>query len=221
MTAESKNIMNPSPPQAKPFTKALLLRASQRGNDTYADLKMMEEKVNNQEEGTTFEDFVASSAVAASVGVAQLAAKAIGIEISYMPGSQIPKEAPFVVAFSVCLLHFINEFLLADGVTINLKLASIDTAKLHYMVRDNQEASERAFEGIKVFKEIQANNSKVVNDWRQGMSRLVSMYVLQWISDNADFKKLDCISLFGKCLKMLINFGQNGLTMISDVQRKG
>jgi hypothetical protein len=135
--------------------------------------------------------------------VTKLAAQAIGLETSYLPGSELPKEAPMVVAFSLSILHLINEFLLGDEVTINLKPAVIDTAKLHYMFHDNQEASERAFEGVKLFQAIQGNNSKSVNDWWEGMSKLVSLYVLQWTSDNADLKKLDCIHLFGKCLKML------------------
>ena len=100
-----------------------------------------------------------------------------------------------------------RRFLLGDEVAINFKLAAIDTAKMHYMFHDNQEASERGFEGLKIFQEIQADNSKAVGDWRDGMSKLVSMYVLQWTSNSAEFKKLDCISLFGKCLKILINGG--------------
>ena len=194
-------------PNAKPFTKALMLRASQRGDEAYEDLKKTVEKVNYQDDDMTFDDFVASSAVATSVGVARLAAKTIGIEPNFLPGSEIPKEASSVVAFSVCLLHLINEFLLGDEVAINFKLAAIDTAKMHYMFHDNQEASERGFEGLKIFQEIQADNSKAVGDWRDGMSKLVSMYVLQWTSNSAEFKKLDCISLFGKCLKILINGG--------------
>jgi hypothetical protein len=205
--------------QAKPFTKALILRASQRGDEDYEDLKKMVGKVNYQEDDMTFYDFVASSAVATSVGVAKLAAKAIGIEPNFLPGSEIRKEAPVVVAFSVCLLHLINEFLLGDGVAINLKLAAIDTAKMHYMFHENQDASERAFEGVKLFQEIQANNSKAVNDWRDGMSKLVSMYVLQWTSENVEFKKLDCIPLFGKCLMLLINVGLHGVSTAGDLKQ--
>jgi hypothetical protein len=192
-------------PLAKPFTKALVLRASQRGDEAYDDLEKSLGKINYQEDDTTFEDFVASATVATSIGVTKLAAQTIGLEAGYLPGSKIPKEAPIVVAFSLSILHLINEFLLGDEVTINLKPAVIDTAKMHYMLHDNQEASERAFEGVKLFQEIQGNNSKSVKDWWEGMSKLVSLYVLQWTSDNADLKKLDCIHLFGKCLKMLSN----------------
>lgn len=191
--------------QAKPFTKALMLRASQRGDEADEGLKKTLEKLSRQEDDTAFDDFVASTAVATSIGVTKLAAQTIGLEANYRPGSEIPKEAPIVVAFSLCILNLINEFLLGDGITINLKLAAIDAAKMHFVFHDNQEASERAFEGVKQLQGIQANSSKAVNDWRDGMSKLVSLYVLQWTSDNAELKKLDCIHLFGKCLKMLSN----------------
>lgn len=191
--------------QAKPFTKALMLRASQRGDEPYDDLKMMAGEAKYQENDTSFEDFVASTAVATSIGVTKLAAQTIGIEANYQPGSEIPKGAPCVVAFSLCILHSINELLLGDAVAINLKLAVIDTAKMHYIFHDNKEASERAFEGFKLYQEIQANRSKAANEWRDGMSKLVSLYVLQWTSNNSELKKLDCINLFGKCLKMLIS----------------
>lgn len=180
-----------------------MLRASQRSDEAYDNLEITRGKMNYQEDDTTFEDFVASATVATSIGVTKLAAQAIGLEANYLPGSELPKEAPIVVAFSLSILHLINEFLIGDEVTINLKPAVIDTAKMHYMFHDNQEASERAFEGVKLFQEIQGNNSKSVKDWREGMSKLVSLYVLQWTSDNAELKKLDCIHLFGKCLKML------------------
>ena len=193
--------------QAKPFTKALMLRASQYCDESYDELKKMVRKVNYREDDKTFEDFVASSAIIISQEITKQAAKSIGVNTNYMPGLDIPKEDSFIVGFSVCILYLINEFLVGDEVTINLKFAILDTAKLHYMLHDNQEASERAFEGIKVFQEIQADNSKAISDWRDGMSKLVSIYVLQWNSNNAEFTKLDCIPLFGKCLKMLINFG--------------
>jgi len=192
-------------PKAKPFTKALMLRASLRGDEPYNDLEKTLGKISNQEEETTFEDFVASAAVATSIGVTKLAAQSIDLAADYRPGSEIPEEAPVVVAFSLSILHLINEFLSGDEVTIDLKLAVIDTAKMHYLFHDNQEASERAFEGVKLFQEIQGNHSKAVKDWWQGMSKLVSLYVLQWTSDNAELKKLDCIHLFGKCLELLGN----------------
>jgi hypothetical protein len=206
-------------PQAKPFTKALILRASQRGDEAYDDLKKIAGKVKYKDDDLTFEDFVASSALTTSHEIAKMAGKCIGVKTNYMPGFDIPKEAPYIVGFSVCILHLINEFLSGDEVTINLDFATIDTAKLHYMFHDNQEASERALEGVKIFEEIQAKNSKDVCDWRNGMSKLVSMYVLQWTSDNAEFKKLDCIPLFGKCLKIFINFGLNGVATAKDIQK--
>jgi hypothetical protein len=204
--------------QAKPFTKALMLRATQLRDQGYKDLKEPEQKPDYLGNDTKFEDIVASSAIATSVGLAQLAAKRIGLEPNFLPGSEIPKEAPTVVAFSLCILHVINEFLAGDGVTINLKLALIDTARMHYLFYGNQEASERAFEGLKLFKEIQSNDSKDICAWREGMSKLVSIYVLQWISENLDLKKLDCISLFGKCLKLLLNVGLHGIAQIRDSQ---
>lgn len=208
-------------PQAKPFTKALMLRASHYCDESYDELKKMIRKVNYREDDKTFEDFVASSALIISQEITKQAAKSIGVKTNYMPGLDIPKEAPFIVGFSVCILYLINEFLVGDEVTINLKFAILDTAKLHYMLHDNQEASERAFEGIKIFQVIQADNSKAIGDWRDGMSKLVSMYVLQWTSNNAEFKKLDCIPLFGKCLKMLINFQLQGIATSGSNQQQG
>jgi hypothetical protein len=65
-------------PRAKPFTKALILRASQRSDEAYEDLKNKVGKGKYQEDDMTFEDFVASSAVATSVSVTKLASKAYG-----------------------------------------------------------------------------------------------------------------------------------------------
>jgi hypothetical protein len=206
-------------PQAKPFTKALMLRASQRGKAIPEEQKKPLKTISYPEKNTKFEDFVASSAVATSVGVAQLAAQGIGINPNFLPGSKIPKEASILVAFSLCILKIINQFVLGEGVKIDLKLAVIDTAKMHYMFHNNQEASERAFEGVTFFQEVQASNSKDIGAWREGMSKLVSMYVLQWTSEHLELKNLNCIPLFGKCLKMLIGFGFHGVVTTKEKEK--
>jgi len=167
-------------------------------------------KVNYEDDDKTFEDFVASCAITTSHEITRLAAKRIGVETNYMPGFDIAKEAPYIVGFSVCIVYLINEFLVGDDVTIDLKGTIIDVAKLHYMLLDNHEASELALKGIEVFQDVQANKSKTVNDWRDGLSKLISIYVLQWTSENTEFKKLECIPLFGKHLTILINVGLHG-----------
>ena len=206
-------------PQAKPFTGALMLRASQRGDEAYDDLKKMVGKVKYQEDDHTFEDFVASTAVSTALEISRLGAKNIGVKTNYMPGFEIPREAPYVVAFSACALHLLNQYLTTDDVKIDFSNAIIDVSKLHYMFHENQEASEMALEGIKIYEHIRDyKSSKDIKTWRDALSEMAYMYVIQWTSDNVDFKRVDYVPLFGKALKMLINAGLHGVMTAQDIQ---
>jgi hypothetical protein len=191
--------------RAKPFTKALMLRASQHGDDAYEDLKKMVGRVNYQEDDHTFDDFVGSGAVSTSLEISRLAAKSIGKKDVYLPGFDVPPEAPFVVGFSACVLDLMNKYLIADEVKIDFHNAIIDVCKLHYMFHENLEASERSLEGLRVYERIRDDRSSPgINSWRDAMSELVYMYVMQWTSENEQFKNYNYSKNFGKALQMLI-----------------
>jgi hypothetical protein len=202
-------------PQAKPFTKALMLRASQRGDEAYDDMKKMLGKVSYKEDDFTFEDFVTSCAVSTSLDITRSAAKSINVKSTFMPGFDLPKEASYVVGFSICVLSLIDEYLLGDEVAIDLEGSIIETARLsyqpYYMLNKNKEAAKLALEGIKVYDVIKVGNGKVETALKDGLSKVISNYVLQWTSDKEEFKKFDCTPFFGKYLRILINVGMHGV----------
>jgi hypothetical protein len=202
-------------PQAKPFTRALMLRTSQRSDEAYDELKKMLGKVSYKDDDLTFENFVASCAVCTSHEITRLAANSINVKSIFIPGFDLPKESSYVVGFSICVLSLIDEYLLGDKVAIDLEGSIIETARLnyqpYYMLNKNQEAAKLALEGIKVFDVIKGGNGKVETALKDGLSKVISNYVLQWTSDNEDFKKIDCTPFFGKYLRILINVGLHGV----------
>ena len=122
-----------------------------------------------------------------------------------MPGCDVPPEAPYVVAFSACVLHLLNQYLTTDDVKIDFHNAIVDVCKLHYMFHENQEASERALEGVRIYERIRDDkSSQGIQAWRNALSGLAYMYVLQCTSEKAEVKNYDYAPSLGKALKMII-----------------
>jgi len=62
------------------------------------------------------------------------------------------------------------------------------------MLDETEEAAKFAKDAIRVFEDTQDGEGKAVAAWRDGLSKIISMYILQWTSDNAEFKKFDCVA---------------------------
>jgi len=208
-------------PQAKPFTKALMLRASQHVDEAYDDLKKMIGKVNSDDTEQTFEEFVTSCASCVAQEITSKAAKSINVSNAFYPGFELPKEARYVSGFSLYVLFLISEYLTGDDVKIDIWKTVIEAARTDYQffyrLDQIEEGAKLAKDAVTVFEEVQAGKGQSITAWKDGLSKAISMYVLQWTSDNAEFKKFDCVPFFGKSLKILINVGLHGLPTTEDI----
>jgi hypothetical protein len=189
----------------KPFTKALLLRASRYQDETPQSLLngMLWPIINLKR--TTFEEFTASCAITIACHITTEAIKNIGREAVFR--NPVPSYAPMVVAYSLCLLAGIKFELQAEGIEVGWRdMAIITTGVFFFMGHTEEERVKNVTEGIKMFQFVAPattihNNWK---DWRDSLMQLIPIYVLQWTTEKQDLKQRDFVPLFGSMLSSLL-----------------
>jgi hypothetical protein len=188
----------------KPFTRALLLRASHYQDEAERDLKKMVERTKPIAQDKTFNEFAASCAVTIAYHITTEAMKNTGHDAAFLPSTPVPKYAPMVVAYSLFLLTGIQGQLQAEGVELNFREMAADTANLFFMTHPDEEGAKNAMEGIKAFQIVARGNGNNVKDWHDNLMQLIPMYVLQWTTENQELKKHDFVPLFGSLLSSLL-----------------
>ena len=189
----------------KPFSRALLLRASQYGDEAEHDLKEMFGSLKPIAEAKTLDEFAASCAVMIAFTITSEAMKSIGRDRTFMPYDPVPKDALMVVAFSLFVLVGIHGKLKAEGFQLDFTKLALDTACLFFMYHPVQERVKNVMEAQKIFKDVAAKaDAGNVREWHDNLMQLIPMYVLQWTTESAELKKLDFIPLFGSMLSGLL-----------------
>jgi hypothetical protein len=188
----------------KPFAKALLFRASHY-QDTAKEVYAALGGRRPFTEDPTLEEFAASCAVTIAHYITTRSMESIGRELCFMPYNPPPKDAPMVVAFSLMILAGIYGQLEADGIKIDFREATMDTANLFYLFRPDNERAQYAIEGIQMFQALAEQTDRDnIRKWNASLMELIPVYVLQWTTDNDELKKFDHISLFGSMLSGLL-----------------
>lgn len=188
----------------KPFTKALLLRGSEYQDDAKSQYRELGGRRPFTEDNT-IEEFAASCAVTVAYHITTRSMESIARGLVFMPYEPPPKEAPMVVAFSLSILVGIYGQLEAEGIKIDFREATMDTANLFYLCHPDHERAQYAMEGIKVFQALAEQTDRDnVKKWHDNLMELIPIYVLQWTTENAELKKLDHIPLFGSMLSTLL-----------------
>src|SRR5205807_8226257 len=115
-----------------------------------------------------------------------------------------PTDAARVVAFSLLLLVDIHSNLKAEGLDLDVKKLWVDTARLFFLDRPEQEQETHVRAAIATFSNISKADHPDLNRWRDDLMKLVSLYVLQWTTTNEELRNTDCASLFGGMLSSLL-----------------
>jgi hypothetical protein len=71
------------------------------------------------------------------------------------------------------------------------------------MFHSDEERANHALDAIKVFQEIAKSSLDNVIQWRESLTKLISIFILQWTSKNRQFREIECVSLFGSMLSGL------------------
>lgn len=187
----------------KPFTRALVLRASSLLDETIRELKSMGSARPIQDE-KTLDVFAASCASTIAYHVAVEAAKSQGRNACFLPFEPVPSYAPMVVAFSLFVLAGIEGHLKAEGVAIAFPEVAASTANLFFLSHPDDERVPSVKRGIAAFQSVATADVENVRSWHDNLMKVVPMYVLQWNTDNAELKKIEFILLFGGMLAGLL-----------------
>jgi hypothetical protein len=187
----------------KPFTRALVLRASNYLEETLHELKSMGSVRPIQDE-KTLEAFAASCASTIAYHVSVEAAKSQERNACFLPYEPVPSYAPMVVAFSLFVLAGIEGHLKAEGVAIAFPEVAASTANLFFLSHPDDERVPNVKRGITAFQSVAKADVENVRSWHDNLMKVVPMYVLQWNTQNAELKKIEFIPLFGGMLAGLL-----------------
>lgn len=187
----------------RPFTRALVLRASRYVDETLSELRSMGgvRPVQNEK---TLEAFAASCASTIAYHVAVEAARSQGRSAAFLPYEPVPAYAPMVVAFSLFVLAGIEGHLKAEGVVMGFPEVAASTANLFFLSYPDDERLHNTKRGIATFQSIAKADVENVRLWHDNLMKIVPMYVLQWETENAELKKIEFGPLFGGMLSGLI-----------------
>jgi len=188
----------------KPFTRALVLRASTSLDGTLQELKnagidrpILEEK--------TLEAFAASCASTVAFQITVDATKHQGRDAAFFPYEPVPAHAPAVVAFSLFILAGLQGQLKAEGVQVAFPELAASTANLFFLSHPDNERALQVKRGFAVFQSIAKADAENVRSWHDNLMKLIPMYVLQWTTENTELRKVDFMPLFGGMLTGLLS----------------
>jgi len=188
----------------KPFTRALFLRASKYQDEATGDLKEMSGRTKPVAEPQTLEEFAASCAATIAYHVTTQARKRIGHKATFLPYDPVPNYAQMVVAFSLFVLIGIQGQLKAEGIELDFSKLAARTGNLFFLFHPDEDKLKHINEGIEAFRAVAQSDAGNVKDWHDNLMQLIPIYVLQWTTDDQEFKDLDCIHLFGSMLSSLL-----------------
>lgn len=188
---------------AKPFTRALVLRAAEHQDEAIRDVREMGGLRTIPDEPSC-DAFTASSASTIAYHITTEAAKSLGQNVAFLPSEPVPKEAPLVVAFALLVLAGVHGQLKSEGLQLPFAEIAAETANLFFLAHPDEERIENANRGIAAFRSFAQSDAANVRSWHDSLMKLVPMYISQWTTDNPELKKLDCIPLFGSMLQSLL-----------------
>lgn len=190
----------------KPFTEALILRASKYQDEAKQDLIKILGRIRPiTQQDNTLNEFASSCAITIARNITSMAMDNIDHEKVFLPYTPLPKYAGLAVAYSIFLLVGIHGELEAEGIKTDSKEMMIDIANLHYMSHPDKERAENAMDGIHMFQFLVKSGGKNIEDWHDNLMKLIPLYVLQWTTEDQQLKQQDFIPLFGSMLNNLFS----------------
>jgi hypothetical protein len=191
----------------KPFTQALLSRASQyqdEARSAYRDREGIKPPAGNE----TLEQFAASCALTIVYYITVRSMKGIG-RSPLMPSGPVPVDAPVFVAFGLSVLSGVYCRLAAEGIKLDFRDMTAQTLRIFFLLHRETERAKTAVDGLKTFQTLTAGDRNSVKKWQHNLLQLIPLFMMQWTTDNAKLKKIDFIPLFGSMLLSLLRMARS------------
>ena len=118
-----------------------------------------------------------------------------------MPFKEAPKHVVLTVAFACLVSLFIKHQIDHEGIETELNELAVDSAKTFFPLWEGKEMLAHILAGERLFKEICSSDKENVKEWRSNLNQATTYFILQWISDAEEVKKVNFEELFGKLFK--------------------
>ena len=188
----------------KPFTKALILRASHYQDDGIRNIKKMVGRIGPIKKDKTIEEFAASCAATIAHDITIKAVEHNNLSAVFPPNKSVPKYSSKVLAFSLLIISGINFGLKEEGIDLNFREVAISATKLFFMLHLAEDITQYLNKGFQEFYTITQSNDLNYTEWHNHISELIPIYVCQWTSDNEELRNTDLIPAFGFLISSLL-----------------
>jgi hypothetical protein len=156
----------------------------------------------SQEESLS--EFAAGCAVTIAHKITTDAQETIGQRNVFLPGDEVPKHAPTVVAFSLFVLQCIHAHLKAEELELEFGKDAAEVAGLFFAGHPRKERVEHAMRGVAAFQSEAQGNRSNVKDLQEGLYKIMPLHILQWTTTNEGMKKVDTNRLFASMLYIFL-----------------
>jgi hypothetical protein len=215
------------PLENKPFARALIYRTSQFLDEEESSIKednffkilglpkqeienikdsieiLKEASHSNQKK--TLEEFAAMCAIQLAFRITLKARESMGGFAFYAPPNPVPKEAPSVAAFAILLVTAFQSHLKSEGINLDYSQLIAPTGSLFFLSFSQEQKSFYVKQAFDIFQTLIGNKSQNVINWLDQLGQLIPAYIMQWTSNEEEYRNIDCIPIFGKMLAGLVS----------------
>jgi len=185
----------------KDFTRACVYRACHLQDAATKELTQMMGEIKEFEDEKTINELCASSIVTLTNYITIEAAKRNGLDSTFVPFKEAPKHAVLLVAFSCLVSLFIHMQVDAEGIKTDSIALAANSATAYFPLWEKEKMIPHLLAGQKLFKEVCTSDKENVKEWVLNLSKITNFFVLQWISENEEAKKMNLEDTFSSLLK--------------------
>jgi hypothetical protein len=187
----------------RPFTKAMLLRAAADTDAAEKQLHAMIPLMKRGREPSDLDEWIESSTQSFAFHVTATAMDNIGRRM-LLPGDPVPDNERAVVAFSFSVVLALFEPLKKEGYELNFRDTCAGVTHLFAMMHEKNEQFKLYEQSAALFGQVAKSDLPNVKDWREGLEKLVYIFVIQWSSTDVKVKQMKFPSLFGSMLRSFL-----------------
>jgi hypothetical protein len=186
----------------RPKTRALIEQARCEAAMAEVDLRRTVGSIRDVRHPGSLEAEITSAVSTASFEITTRALRAIGKE-HYLPGFDIPHDAPAVVAFLMVVGSALSGIIRDEG-HASPPEAIINAAGLLFMMHANEQKVAVVEKGVRTFNNLIKSDLPNVVDWRENMDKFARLYVMVLSGHTSDFNMEQVDKLFGSMLNTLV-----------------
>lgn len=187
--------------EGKDFTRACVYRACHMQDAAVKELTNDLGKIRELETEKSLNELCASSIVTVASYITTEAVKKNDLESVFMPFKEAPKHVVLMIAFACLVSLFIKHQIDQEGIETEFDELAVRSAKTVFPFWEGKEMLPHILAGEKLFKEICSSDIENVIEWRSNLNKSTTYFILQWISEAEETKKVNFEELFGKLFK--------------------